>query len=151
MLCWLADPSPALERVVASLKPGGFIALQDYIDWGALKVKPPSDIVDRAVVACMASWGDADINIGQSVPDIADRFGLVIEYFSPVVRLGQVGSPHWRWLGEFFGNYLPKLVDRGLLTDAELQAFNTEWNRYTGEGKGYCFTPIMADVILRKK
>jgi SAM-dependent methyltransferase len=151
LLCWLPDPLPAVERVVYALKPGGFIALQDYIDWGALKTVPPSKAVQRAVEACMASWAGVGINIGDDIPAIAGRFGLTIEYFAPVAHLAPVGSGHWQWLAEFFQSYLPKLVERGLLADAELREFNAEWEQYTDEGTGYCFTPVMADVILRKQ
>src|SRR5688572_11013066 len=40
LFCWLADPLPALQRVARALKPGGVLCLQEYVDWGAMRLMP---------------------------------------------------------------------------------------------------------------
>ena len=153
LFCWLSDPGDVMERVARSLKPGGIVMVQDYLDWAAMKLVPGSAAFDRVVDACMQSWqeGGATIDIVDHVPSLAEECGLVVEHLRPVARIGEVGSLEWQWLTEFFQSYLPKLVDQGLLEQGELDAWRRDWDRRAMEGKSYCYTPTMADVILRKR
>ena len=100
----------------------------------------------------MQSWheGGGAIDIAGDMPVLAADCGLRVEHIRPIARLGRVGSMEWRWIGGFFASYLPRLVDRGLLTADELTAHAAEWERRTAEGSSYCQTPTMADVVLRK-
>ncbi len=152
LLCWLFDAGGVLERVTRSLKPLGAVVLQDYLDWGAMKLVPRSESFARAVEACMRSWreGGPTIDIAEHVPTLAARCKLEVEWFRPIARLGSVGSLEWRWVGGFFGTYLPKLVERGLFTQSELEAWRRDWDERSAEGTSFCYTPTMADVVLRK-
>ena len=152
--CWLADPGAALATAARALRPGGAIAVQDYLDWGAMRLVPDCATFDRAVAACMRSWelGEGTIDVAGSLARRARRLGLTVERFEPVSRLGAVGSMEWRWLGAFFRSYLPKVVEAELLTEDDARAFAAEWGRRTekGERGGWCLTPTMADLVLRK-
>jgi SAM-dependent methyltransferase len=150
--CWLPEPLPVLARVARALRPGGRLLLQEYLDWGAMRLLPHAPAFARAVEACLASWkaGDATIDFASEVPALAPRAGFTIEHLRPRARLGPPGSLEWRWLDGFFAVYLPKLVERGLLAPSELDDFHVEWAARTAEGSSYAVTPTMADVILRR-
>jgi ubiquinone/menaquinone biosynthesis C-methylase UbiE len=152
LFCWLADPGTVMRAVADALRPGGVLVLQEYLDWGAKKLVPRSAAHDRVVAACMQSWaaGGATIDIGEHVPTLAARCGLVLEHFRPIARLGRVGSLEWRWLTEFYESYLPRLVERGLLQPRELEAWRRDWDARAAEGSSFCYTPTMVDAILRK-
>ena len=100
----------------------------------------------------MRSWaeGGGTIDIGGLVPELAETAGLTVEYFSPVARLGGVGSLEWRWIAEFFRGYLPKLAERGAIEVPEVDAFDEEWTSREEQGRSYAYTPTMVDVVLRK-
>ena len=68
-----------LERVARSLKPGGVLVLQDYLDWGSMKIIPPSDIHRRVVQACMVSWQEGDGEIARDTSGVAPAMDLSIE------------------------------------------------------------------------
>ena len=152
LFCWLPDPGEALQRVARCLRPGGALLLQDYLDWGAMKLVPPDADHDLAVSACMRSWeeGEGTIDVAELIPGLAAECGLRVEFFQPISRLGAVGSLEWRWLGEFLASYLPKLVERGTFTRAEFEAFQVTWAGLNEAGTSYIFTPTVADIILRK-
>jgi SAM-dependent methyltransferase len=153
LLCWLPDPTPALACAGRSLRPGGVVVLQDYLDWGAMKLLPSSDVFDRSVAACMRSWaeGGSDIDVGARLPELAATCDLRVAHFEPVARVGRVGSLEWRWLGGFFTSYLPRLVERGLLTRDELEAHRSEWDARTADGRSRILAPTMVDVVLEKQ
>lgn len=152
LFCWLPDARPVLERVAAGLRPGGVLLCQEYLDWGAMELLPRSPAFQRAVAACLASWreGDATIDFAAELPALAPLVGLELVHLRPRARIGRVGSPEWRWLDGFFRGYLPKVVARGLLTAAERDAWQADWEGREREGASFVATPTMADVILRK-
>ena len=61
-----------------------------------------------------------------------------------------MGSLEWRWLTEFYESYLPRLVERALLTRDELTAWRAEWSAREVDGRSFVYTPTMVDALLRK-
>lgn len=152
LLCWLPDPGPLLARVAHGLKPGGVVVLQEYLDWGAMKMVPPSAPFERIVEACLRSWieGGVAIDVGERIPTLAAACGLQVEWMRPIARMGDPESPEWRWLSGFFRSYLPRLVERGLLDDAALAEHRRAWDERAAGRRSFICTPTMVDVILRK-
>jgi SAM-dependent methyltransferase len=152
LFCWLADPMPALARVARALRPGGRLLLQEYVDWGAMRLLPHAPAFARAVEGALASWkaGGVTIDFAARAPELAPRCGLELEHFHPRARLGRAGSLEWCWIEKFFRSYLPRVVERGLLTERELEAWRREWDERAAAGASWVMTPTMADVILRK-
>jgi ubiquinone/menaquinone biosynthesis C-methylase UbiE len=152
LLCWVPDASVIIERLARIVRPGGVLVFQEYLDWGAMKLVPVSIPFGAAVDACMQSWlaGKATINIAAQFPDLAARYGLVLEHFEPIARLGRVGSLEWRWVTDFLRSYLPGLVEQGLLTSDELTAFEADYHARREDGKTFIYTPTMANAILRR-
>lgn len=153
LFCWLEEPEPAMARAARALKPGGALALQEYLNWGAMCVLPANELVTSAIAACRRSWdhGGGDIDIARRLPEIAPRLGLTLEYFEPIARMGGVGSLEWQWVGTFLRDYLPKVAKMGLYDEREYPAFLAEWGRLENEGLSHIFTPVMSEAILRKQ
>src|SRR5262249_30675662 len=94
--------------------------------------------------------GGAAIDFAARAPELAAQAGLELEHFAPRARIGAVGSGEWRWLEGFFRSYLPRLVERGLMTAAELAAWTREWEARSAARASFVVAPTMCDVILRK-
>ncbi len=152
LFCWLPDPGAALARVAPALRRGAALAVQDYVDWGATKLLPRSERHDEVVLACLRSFdlGGGTIDIGERLPRLAVEHGLRVEHAAPVGRLAAPGSSDWRWIGGFFGSYLPRLVERGQLTAAAARDFFADWERRAADGNTRLLTPTVIDLVLRK-
>jgi len=152
LLCWLEHPERVLAAVADALQPGGVFVVQEYLDWGSLKLVPRDADFDRGVEACLASWpaGGATIDICDHLPTLAKEAGFDVESFRPVSRLGPVDSPEWRWVIGFLRSYLPKLVERGLIDEAGRDAALVVMDEREAAGAGYILGPTMADLVLRK-
>lgn len=152
LFCWLPDPGQAVERVSRFLRPGGAIVMQEYLDWGAMKLAPREPKFDRLVEACLESWrlAKADMNVAEKMPAFAARAGLTVEHFQIVPRLGRPGSPEWGWLYQFYETYASKLVPQGLLTAAEYAEGFATLQARPDKLERFCITPTMADLVLRK-
>lgn len=152
ILCWLADPLAVLVKLRTALRPGGRILLQEYLNWSTMRAYPTSPACLRMVEAGLENWRTAGIaiDLAARLPELAPRAGLVLESLRPRARLGRVGSPEWRWIGEFYRVYYPKLVERGLLTAAEHAAWREDWARREREDASWLATPTMADAVLRR-
>jgi SAM-dependent methyltransferase len=152
LFCWLRDPEPVFQRMARSLRRGGALLLHEYLDWGTNSLVPAGPAHARAVQACLQSFRESGtIDFSTLVPEFAARAGLEVERFEPIARLGGTRSLEWRWVGGFFGNYLPKLVQRGLLAEAELTAWRDEWVERQAGGASFLQAPTMAAVVLRKR
>ncbi len=152
LFCWLPEPGAALANVYRALRPGGVLALHEYLDWAAMGLLPRSACFDRAVAACMRSWADggATIDFAREVPRLAAASGFVVERLQPIARVGAVGSLEWRWIGGFFLSYLQKLVAQARFAPADYDEFRAAWARRTDARESFCIAPLMSAIVLRK-
>lgn len=152
LFCWLPDPGAVLKRVAEFLRPGGVVVLQEYLDWGAMKHAPRDEQFDSLVAACLRSWAQAKANmtIAEDIPLLARQAGLEVLHFQPIARAGRPGSLEWQWLETFFEIYLPKVVEHGLLSEAQMRAGLPLVRSRGADDPRYCITPTMADIVLRK-
>jgi hypothetical protein len=117
-----------------------------------MKLLPRSPAFERGVQACLKSWrvGGSAIDVQEVLPGLARGSGLRVESFRTRARVGAVGSLEWRWIEQFFESYLPKLVERGQLLPAELEAWRADWRERAQSDESWCLAPTMADLVLRR-
>lgn len=152
LLSWVPDAGRALAPIVAALRPGGSLVLQEYLAWGAMKLIPRSAAFDRGKDACLQSWADeaCTIDIAEDLPGIAAELGLVLEHFEPATRMGAPGSPEWTWAMGFLRGYVPKQFEAGRIDRADLDAFLAVCAERESQSPSYLVTPTVASLVLRK-
>lgn len=117
----------ALARLVAALRPGGWLVLEDY-DWLSPFAAPNCvgrDLVDRAhdgfrVLLAEAGYREA---YGLVLPADLRSAGLVDIGAEGRVAIGVPGSPVTPWWQLTMAKVCPVLVERGLLTGPEADDF----------------------------
>lgn len=152
ILSWLPDVEGVFTTIAKALRPGGVYLLQEYLDWGAMKILPGAEWFDSGVRACMESWlrGGGRIDIALHVSEIAVRHGLRVESFEIQARSGKPGSPVWRWMDEFYESYLVRLVEQGHYAREEQATFAKGWKQAGTRPETVVVAPVVADFVLRK-
>ena len=153
VLCFVADPEAVIAAIARSLRPGGVCAIQDYYFYRAITLGPPSEVFKRTIAAVDASFrqrgGDPDI--GMRLPTLLARHGLEVVHAEPIVRSARPGSSLWQWPTWFFENYVPALVEMGLLTEADQRAFAEDWARHTADPNAIFVTPPVIEYAAVKQ
>jgi SAM-dependent methyltransferase len=149
VLCFLGEAQSVVAAVAKALRTGGVFAVQDYFHYRAATLAPRSAIFTRVIEAVDASWrshgGDSDI--AGRVPGMMQQCGLYVREIHPVFRVARPGSALWDWPTTFFRNYIPVLVQMGLLTSADQEEFNSDWSQRTADPATFFCTPPVFDVI----
>ncbi|MGH7177353.1 MAG: methyltransferase domain-containing protein [Tepidisphaeraceae bacterium] len=152
VLCFVPNPQDVIEGVAKSLRSGGVFAIQDYYNYSALKLAPPSRAMERVVAAVNESWkqrgGDPDV--GCRLPEMLQKHGFRITHLAPIVRLATPESLLWQWPTTFFRSYVLTLVKLGLLSDSEAREFDEDWTAHTHNPAAFFTTPPVIEIVAVK-
>ena len=153
LFCFLPDPAPVIERVVSGLRPGGRFVVWDYLNYHATKLHAPSPAFDRVLAAVSESWqrSGGDLNVGERLPGLLTGAGCRVLDRVPLVRFARPGTELWQWPTGFFFGYVPRLVEAGLLTEAERRAFEAEWHEREQDPGAFLSAPPMVGIIAEKR
>ena len=153
LFCFLPAPGPVIERVVSGLRPGGRLVVWDYLNYFATTLHPRSPGFDRVLAAVYESWRrtGGDLNVGGLLPGLIAGAGCRLVDLVPLARFARPGTPLWQWPTDFFFGYVPRLVDAGLLTEAERRAFEAEWREREHDPGAFLSAPPMVGIIAEKR
>jgi len=152
VLCFLPDPEAVIAAVARSLRPGGTFGIQEFIDYEAMNLAPASPAFRRGLSAVAESFRHfgGDSTIGLRLPGMLLRHGFRIESLRPVQRTARPHEPLWQWPTEFFGQQLPRLVEAGFLTAAELAAWRADWAAHSADPAAFFVTPAMLEIVAQR-
>ncbi len=153
VLFFVRDPGAVIAGVAAALCPGGVFVIQDYVNWHAISLSPPSDAFDRVMAAILESFRQSggDTRIGLRIPSLLAEHDLHVEELRPLQRIARAGAPLWAWPSTFFRNYVPLLVERGMLRPGDRQAFEEVWAERSRDPSAFLWAPAMIEIRARKR
>ena len=152
VLCFTPRPEDVIARVAAALKPGGVFAVQDYVNWAALSLSPKSDAFLRVMPSVGKSWRDhgGDPQVGGRLPALMASRGLRVEYLAPMQRIARSSDPLWQWPTTFFANFIPRLVEQGLVSERDWREMESDWNERARDPDAFFWTPSMIEIVARR-
>ncbi len=153
LFCFLPEPLPIIERVVSALRPGGRLVVWDYLNYRATALHPRSPAFERVLAAVDESWRrtGGDLNVGERLPGLIAGAGCRLLELVPLSRFARPGTALWQWPTGFFRGYVPRLVEAGLLTEAERGAFEAEWKEREQDPGAFLSAPPMVGIIAGKR
>lgn len=151
-LAWVPNPKEILKKVVAALKPGGKIVIQEYYDWSLLQTEPRRSALAKAISLALKSFKDTDneIDIGRQLPTMLPEIGMKVIAFRPMAKIATPKNGIWQWPKTFFQSYFPRLVDQNYLKPEEVADALADLEGLEKiEGATIC-TCLMVEVIAEK-
>ena len=149
---FLRDPAPVIDRVVSGLRPGGRLVIWDYLNYRATTLQPRSPVFDRVLAAVDESWKrtGGDLDVGARLPGLVVKSGCRLVDLVPLAKFIRPGTRFWDWPTQFFFGYVPRLVEAGLLAEADRCAFEAEWRAGERDPGTFLSAPPMIGIIAEK-
>lgn len=151
-LAWIPNPAEILKKVVAALKPGGRMVIQEYYDWSLLQTEPKKQTLSKGIAMALKSFKDTDneVDIGRHLPTMLPKMGMKVIGFRPLSKIATIENGIWQWPKTFFQSYFPRLVDQNYLTHEEvIEALQELKELEKVDGATIC-TCLMVEVIAEK-
>jgi ubiquinone/menaquinone biosynthesis C-methylase UbiE len=152
VLCFVADPEAVVRGVSRLLKPGGRFCVQDYFNYASMTTAPRLASHDKAVAATVESWkargGDPDV-VGR-LPRLMEKHGLRIDHIGVNQRLARGGDTMFHWPDVWWRTFTPKLVQMGLLTQADQDELFADLERLAGSATDFILVPPVFDLVGTK-
>ncbi|MBM4160834.1 MAG: methyltransferase domain-containing protein [Ignavibacteria bacterium] len=147
VIAFVPDPDLFLSRLVASMRVGGIIAFQDYYYEG-LSLFPCGGAWDRMpdVVRAYYRSGEGDAFITGRLPAMFANHGLKLIDFTPTCLAGGPGSPVMEWAHQFFSIHTQHMVEKGIITQDEADALQSDWEAHRRNPNALFFSPLVVDV-----
>lgn len=150
IFCWLPDPLPALRAVARGLRPGGRLAVADYLRYAPdIALRPSGRAFQRGIEAVEASWRAAggDPRIGERLPRLLESAGFRVVHRRELCRSGGPRDALWGWPTSFFPLFMPRLVADGWLAAKEAEEFLEEWRQALQHQDCAFHAPPMLDLV----
>jgi 2-polyprenyl-3-methyl-5-hydroxy-6-metoxy-1,4-benzoquinol methylase len=133
VLVHLRDPEAVLRRLMAALRPGGWLVIED-VDFGGTAAEmiarytvPTTEVgfFERGfkAIAEVFTRVGADPTFGSRVPGLLTHVGLQdigAEIHAPLLS----GTPRGNWVSLTLEHLRPRLAAAGLLSESELEAMH---------------------------
>jgi SAM-dependent methyltransferase len=141
----------ALERMLAAVRPGGLIIVQDYNHDG-IGIWPRVPAIDRCIEAFRAAYAarGGDLWVATRLPGLLRALELEAIELAPRVLAGLPDSAVWRWVERFLMEHLETVVAAGHLDRASANAFQLAWNDSRQRSDTVLFSPQVVTVTARR-
>lgn len=152
VLCFVDDPGKIVKEISRLLRPGGVFAIKDYFNYTATALAPHSSINRKITqaVADFISCKGGDATVGRKLPKLLNEAGFTIQSLDTVCHLARPGEEKWNWMQTFFFQFLPKVIDEGLITQSDYEEFKSEWLVYAQKPEAFYSTPNMIEIVATK-
>ena len=148
---FLPDPERHVRQLVAALKPGGLLAIEDYRrETMSMIPCPPEWAAFMAADAAFFATQGGDASIAGRLPRMFERAGLEVIDITPTIRTGHPGSPVWNWLSTYFLGVMDQLGRLPPFDAAQATSLRRQWLANTRKRTSVLIGPALIDVVGRR-
>jgi SAM-dependent methyltransferase len=149
---FLPDVEAHLRKLVAALKPGGRLAVEDYCR-GTLRMVPEPPEWNEFLEADLAFFATqgGDANIGARLPALFENAGLDVVDVTPTTKAGRPGSAEWDWMTTYFLGILGRYGELRPFTKAKAASLRRRWVAAARRPTSLLISPTVVDVVGRKR
>jgi SAM-dependent methyltransferase len=146
-------PQELLRRVADRLRPGGAMALHEYVDYRAWRLSPRCAPFEAFVDEVMASWrangGEPDIAL--DLPRWLEDLGFDLLATRTISDVARPGDFVWQWPKAFVATGLERLVDLGRLDRARARTMQEAFDEVERTPGAFMLTPTVLEIVARKR
>jgi SAM-dependent methyltransferase len=148
---FLPDPQAQVRRLTAALKPGGLLAVEDYVREPFVMIPAPPEwrTFVGADDAFLALEG-GDTSIAARLPAMYRNAGLAVVDITPHIKTGRPGDAVWEWLTTYFFGVLDQLATLPPFTPEQARRLKRHWVAASHDETSLMLTPAVVDVVGRK-
>jgi SAM-dependent methyltransferase len=153
LFAFVKGPEPLLRRAAALLRPGGVVALHEYLDYRAFRVSPRSAVFEEFVAEVMASWraGGGEPDIALELPRWLEALGFQLLSVRPISEVARPGGFLWEWPAAFVAVGLDRLVALGRVAPARAEEMRRSFDEAGRAPGGFLVTPTVLEIVARKR
>lgn len=147
---FVPNPREFLQPLLSALRPGGIVAIQDYVHKGC-SLFPYGGAWDSFPEKMRQWWrsGGGDPFVGARLPEIMRQVGLTVTDYNPTSLAGGPQSLVMEWMGRFLKSQLPVMVRRQIATQSESDAIMADWTAHLENPATMFYSPLVIDVAAR--
>jgi len=151
-LAWINNPEQIVHNLSKAMKSGAVFVAHEYYDWATLQTEPSLPGLNKGIAAALRSFleQESNINIGKKLPQIFYENDLEVISVRPLSKLAAPHDLAWQWPKSFFHVYFPKLIDKGLISKAEVEAALNDVEELEYKNGSTILCPHMIEVIAVK-
>lgn len=150
---FVREPRAVLARAAATLKPGGVMAILEYVDYRTWRLSPRRTEFEEFVREVMASWieNGGEPDIGMVLPQWLDELGFEVRELRPVIEAVRPHDFLFEWPAAFVGVGLQRLVDLGRVSAAQADAVRRAFRESQATPGAFQTTPAVLEIIAVKR
>ncbi|MBT8231215.1 MAG: methyltransferase domain-containing protein [Bacteroidia bacterium] len=151
-MAWISNPEEIINKTCGYLKSGGAFVIQEYYDWSTFQIEPNLPGMTKAIKAALKSMKeqDGDIDIGRRLPAIFYDAGMEVISTRLMPKLATPEDLNWYWPKTFLHIYLPKIVERGFLSQGEVEEALDDFEQLEFINGATIHCPQMIEVVAVK-
>lgn len=149
---FLPGPEQHVRQLVAALKPGGLLAIEDYRRETLSMIPcPPEFAAFLAADAAFFATQGGDASIAGRLPAMFEKAGLEVTDITPTIKTGHPGSAVWHWLSTYFLGVMDQLGRLPPFTPAQAARLRRHWIANARKPTSLLIGPTLIDVVGRRR
>lgn len=152
VLAFVSDPALVLDKLAATLRPGGVAVIHEYLDYNSFSILPRDPAVEEfkkfVVDDWRASGGEPDI--GRSLPQMLPKAGFRILSMRPIVETVTSDDFVWQWPAGWGKQYPRFLADAGKVEPAWADRVIAAFEAADADPHAVLVTPMVLEIIAEK-
>jgi precorrin-6B methylase 2 len=141
-----------LDCIYRSLKPGGVLAVMEYLTLESASASPPMRGFDdhtKAWTRYYAAHG-GDTTVGSYLPARLRGAGFRVTSIECVGGMAKPDHRWWQWWGRLADDFGEKLAAGGFMSAQALEHLRADWRSASAAPDAFIYTPILVQIVASK-
>jgi len=150
--CFVASPALLVEKIAASLRPGGLAIFHEYLAYETFAFVPPRPRQREFAEQVMKGWRAAggEPNIAQPVLHLLEERGFRARALIPRLYSLRPMDEMWQWPASFIRIHLEQQTALGAIAASWAEAVREEFAAAEREPAILMNTPLVLQIVAQK-